>query len=145
MTEHTERRLKLIERMLQTSERIKEIANEFSLLVNCGIGGAQDDFVEYFKNSEVANQITEIAIGWLQTCADQYYRTDSRNVASKTVAQELLSTINTEDYVVGETVKKICLDMEGDHRTLQQSFTRMMVKWLYNQNVISQEPNLPYV
>lgn len=145
MTEHTLNRLQRIENLLLSSTQYDDMVNEFSLLVNSGFGGVGNDVIEYLADSSIASHMTEIAICWLQTCAEETYRIDDRNRDSHRVALQLLKNINEEEYIAGKGAKEICQGMARDHRTLQQNFTRMMIKWLYDQCIIHEKPDLPYV
>ncbi len=58
------------------------------------------EFCEHFarvQHRSLQQNLTLLALAWLEVCADENYRFDARNEMSHTVAMRLMKTLNSHE------------------------------------------------
>lgn len=110
---------------LETAE-IKEIADYFSHVVNNFSFNPKKIAME----QEKSKQMKDLDIYWIKTLSSYTYRTDLRNEASARVGRQLAEIPFVKgkiELVDNQKMQKVAEKMEMDHRTLQQSFSRLVL------------------
>lgn len=109
---------------LETAE-VKEIADYFSHVVNNFSFNPKKIAME----QEKSKQMKDLDIYWIKTLSSHTYRTDLRNEASARVGRQLAEIPFVKgkiELVDNQKMQKVAEKMEMDHRTLQQTFSRLV-------------------
>lgn len=104
----------------------QEIARYFSHEVN-NMFFKPDRIAEEQKGSR---QMEELDICWIKVLSDEAYRTDLRNEASKRTGRKLAEIPFVKrkmESVSNGKMEKVAEEMAMDHRTLQQTFTGLVL------------------
>lgn len=113
----------------------KKLANEFSCLVN-SYSFDSKKWVKVTWNNMLTidrNTFSAMAVAWLKHLGnmDEIW-TDMRNHASWVLGHQLKEVLDhIELNVESIDVSKFAEYMSREHRTLQQSFTRLCMAWFY--------------
>ena len=107
------------------NKEAKEIAKYFSHEVN-NMFFKPDKIAEEQKDSR---QMKELDICWIKTLSSHTYRTDLRNEASARTGRQLADIPFVKrkiKLVDNQKMEEVVKEMAMDHRTLQQTFSKLV-------------------